>query len=236
MSFLVGIPRCNPPPALFAETLTAVGASGQRPDAVLIIDNGDTPLSPPPDLDGIPVGIVRPGRNVGCAGAWNLICEWAGNSPVVILNDDCAVAPDTFELMFETLAPTFICARGFCCFRVDPEIYRLVGRFDEGFYPAYWEDTDYRRRLYLAGIPIVEWSSEEVEIISPGRTRTPSGIVHGKHAADGSYQGWTGEKLAWFKSCYEANGRRYAAKWGGQLGKETFDTPFGVTASVQSNP
>ena len=132
-------------------------------------------------------------------------------------------------------APAFICARGFSCFRVDPEIYRRVGRFDEEFYPAYWEDADYRRRLQLSGIPIIEWSSEEVEIISPGRTRTPSGIVHGKHAADGSYQGWTGEKLKWFWECYEANGRRYAAKWGGQLGNETFETPFNQ-AAVRPNP
>lgn len=225
--FLVGIPRCNPPPSLFNETIAALTASTHSPRALLIIDNGDIPLEPL-RVEGLHVEVVRPPRNIGCAGGWNQICAWAFNQelPVVILNDDCAVAPDTFERLFADSNPAFICARNFSCFRVDPAIYRSVGCFDEAFYPAYFEDTDYRRRLALAGIPIEEWSYEEVEIIAPGRTRTPSGIVHGKHAADGSYQGWRGEKLAWFRNCFEANKKHYAAKWGGPPGEETFKVPF----------
>lgn len=228
MTFLVGIPRCNPPPVYFAEALAAIAASSRKPEALLIVDNGDTALTPVPNIYDVSVELVRPGRNIGCAGAWNVICEWAAprNLPVVILNDDCAVAADTFKQMLVTPGPTFLCARGFSCFRLDPAIYRRIGRFDEEFYPAYFEDTDYRRRCALAGITIDEWSCEEIEIIAPGRTRTPSGIIHGKHAADGSYQGWLGEKLAWFWSRYEANKQRYAAKWGGPPGKETFSTPF----------
>lgn len=232
MNFLVGLPRCNPPPVYFAETLAAIAASSYKPQALLIVDNGDTALTPVPSVDGVSVELVRPGRNIGCAGAWNVICEWAvkQNLPVIILNDDCAVAPDTFKKLISQPGAALVCARGFSCFRMKPEIYRHVGRFDEDFYPAYFEDADYRRRLQLANVAVEEWSVEEIEIIAPGRTRTPSGIVHGKHASDGSYQGWTGDKLKWFWSRYEANRLRYIAKWGGEFGKETFATPYGKPA------
>ena len=232
MTFLVGIPCCNVPtaiPEIFAETIEAIAKSTRQPAFVIIVDNGDKPLEEKLLLrGGLPSILRRPHRNTGCAGGWNEICAWMmeNHLPTIILNDDCAVAPNTFAQMLDEPKGYFICGRGFSCFRIEPEIFQRVGPFDEEFYPAYFEDADYRRRMRLIGIPIIEWSVEEIATISPGRTRSPSGIVHGKHAADGSYQSWTGEKLQWFKDCYEANKRRYSQKWGGEPDNETFVVPF----------
>jgi GT2 family glycosyltransferase len=32
-------------------------------------------------------------------------------------------------------------------------VVKRVGMFDEGYFPAYFEDTDYERRLARAGVP-----------------------------------------------------------------------------------
>jgi hypothetical protein len=146
--------------------------------------------------------------------------------PAIIINADCAVGHDTFDRMLSIPEPTVILALGFSCFRVDAGVRAIVGAFDEAFYPAYFEDTDYRRRLQLANVTPIEWSREVSAIIYPGRERVISGIVHGKHDPDG-YQGWRGKKLAWFWERYEANKKRYAEKWGGAPGQETYSVPFG---------
>ncbi len=49
---------------------------------------------------------------------------------------------------------------------------------------------------------------------------------HGKHDPDG-YQGWRGDKLAWFQERVAQNHERYRQKWGGEPGQETYETPFG---------
>ena len=41
----------------------------------------------------------------------------------------------------------------YSCFMLSPSLYDEIGPFDEGFTPAYFEDTDYNFRLGLAGLP-----------------------------------------------------------------------------------
>lgn len=40
-----------------------------------------------------------------------------------------------------------------CCFTIGDEVVSKVGLFDEGFYPAYFEDWDYRDRCIAADMP-----------------------------------------------------------------------------------
>jgi hypothetical protein len=221
--FILGIPRCNETEDIFSEAVAAARGNTLSPTAALIIDNGDTPLGA---ISGFE--IRRPPKNTGCAGAWNMICHAAFNEfhsdSAVLVNADCTVLRDTFASLFA--APCgFVCAHAFGCFRIDREVWLRVGPFDEEFYPAYWEDTDYRRRLRLAGIVFDEWPVEEVEVIYPGRARYRSGIVHGKNAAE-PYQGWTGEKSTWFQQRLVINEQRYVDKWGGVPGTERFQVPF----------
>ena len=225
--FIVGMPTCNEPRDLLTETLAAIHQSSRQPSKILIIDNGDVALQSGHDWnDRTPITIARPGTNIGCAAAWNRLHKYAGLKTLIIINADCAVAPDTFERMLEAPAPAVVLAFGFSCFRIDAGIRDIVGDFDEAFYPAYFEDTDYRRRLQLADIEPIEWPRIVSKIVYPGRESVTSGITHGKHDPDG-YQGWRAEKLEWFRDRYEANKKLYADKWGGEPGHETFNQPFG---------
>jgi len=226
-NFVLGVPRCNEPPEIFGETLDAILASSLQPALVAIIDNGDQPL----ELGGRrmpPNTINRPGRNVGCAGAWNRVCEtaFACGKTAIVVNGDCAVAPDTFERMLAEPAGHVVLAHGWECFRLDRQTWELVGRFDEEFYPVYYEDCDYRYRLALASVPVIEWPVVQVSRPSYGRATTTTGITHGWDVSAG-YQGWRAEKLAWFNERLEANRSRYVMKWNGMPGFELYRTPFG---------
>jgi len=229
--FVLGIPRCNEPPSVFEETLQAARESALQPDHTVLVDNGDQPFEGWTPIYGCVV--VRPGRNVGCAGAWNIVLRLAfatlDADSAILLNGDCAVGKDTFGRMLASPA-RLVCAHGFSCFRIDRALWNAIGEFDEEYWPVYWEDTDYRRRLALAGEPIEEWPLEEVGRPSHGRAVYASGITHGKSDA-GGYQGWTGDKRAWFQERLEANRQRYIAKWGGLPGSERFSTPFGEACS-----
>lgn len=229
--FIVGVPICNETPEILDETFTAIVSSSARPESVIVIMNGDrTRMQNMRFLDG-DFQCIRPQRNLGCAGAWNLIHKLGAPLPVILVNADCAVAPDTFEKMLAREAPV-VCAYGFGCFTMSEDVWSLVGEFDEAFYPVYYEDTDMRRRLALAGIDIDEWSIDAVTEVN-GRKLAVTGISHGKHDPDG-FQGWRAEKLAWFHERFEANKRRYVAKWGGGHTEETFTQPWNGDATLDA--
>lgn len=244
---VVGLARCNEPDEVVAETLDALAAGTVRPRRLVIVDNGDAPMSPAlldrarPVADGAlwirapwprlyclstPGEPAPPACNLGCAASWNLISGIAQDAPCVVLNADLAVSPDTLARVLAVPAPAVVLAYAFGCFRIDAEIRREVGAFDEAFYPVYYEDTDYRRRLRLAGVPIVEWPIAPAEVVRPGRERAPTGICHGKHDPDG-YQGWRRDRLAWFHDRVAANRAYYVEKWGGPPDGETHDRPWG---------
>lgn len=166
------------------------------------------------------VEVIRPVQNLGVASSWNLIHKLAAPLSTVLLNADCAVAHDTFEKMFEVPSPAIVCAWGFGCVRIDHEIWQKVGDFDDQFWPAYYEDADYRWRCKLADVEIVEWGFEPRTEVGPGRTRSVSGIVHGKLDF-----GWPGPGT--IQEHIEANKERFIAKWGGMPGEEKFLVPYG---------
>lgn len=215
-AFVVGIPRRIPLGDILADTFDAISRSTILPSCVIVVDNGALPL--PTLLLGVEV--IRPRANLGCASSWNLLRKLSAPESIVLLNDDCAVAPDTFEKMYAHPEP-IVCAYGFACVRIDSEAWEKIGGFDEGFFPAYFEDADFRYRAELAGVPICEWGTYPREKIADGRERSAQGIVHGKPEPD-EY------KIAEFKARVEANKARYVEKWGGAPGCEKFLAPFGA--------
>ena len=222
--FVLGIPRCNESTAVFGETLRAVEASTARPAYTIIVDNGDQRFAG----DQSSAIVVRPSGNVGRAGAWNLVLRLAFETMnlahALLLDSDCAVAPDTFARMLASPTPVVL-AHAFSCFRLDEAPWRAVGEFDEEFWPISWEDADYRRRLALSGVAVEEWPIEEHSRPARGRVEYTSGITHGEAWPHG-YQGWSGRKLARFQEQVLANQARYLAKWGGPPGAETLTVPF----------
>ena len=221
--FVLGVPRYSEPAAILDETLRAVQASAVVPAYTIIVDNGDERMA---ETSGEHV-VVRPSANVGRAGAWNIVLRLAFETltvkRVILLDGDCAVAPDTFARM---LAPAsrVVLAHGFSCFRLDEALWQVVGEFDEEFWPISMEDADYRRRLALANEPVEEWPIEERSRSSRGRVTHASGITHGPPDAR---NGWGARRVARFQDHLAENRVRYARKWGGPPGHETLSTPFG---------
>lgn len=97
--------------------------------------------------------------------------------------------------------------------------FERVGTFDENYYPAYVEDTDWRRRWQLAG----------------GQTRSVelgTAVAQDGHGYNALRREHSGRPVINF----DALDRYYIEKWGGiyarrpgETGQETFDRPFGRT-------
>lgn len=83
-----------------------------------------------------------------------------------------------------------------------------IGGFDEQFF-AYYEDTDWLRRATLAGVMA---HATQVHVDA-----TDAGVAH---------------SLAWVDVNFGALATRYAAKWGGPPGHETWLTPYGRAESA----
>ncbi len=77
----------------------ALLAQTRPPDRVLLVEN-----SPEPEFHGVfpeeRVEVIRPGRNTGAAGGFGIGAEAAlarGATHVVLVDDDCILAPDALE-------------------------------------------------------------------------------------------------------------------------------------------
>src|SRR4029077_16740459 len=92
----------------------------------------------------------------------------------IISNDDVTFRRETFAEMAGALeaGDLFVNAGGWALFGQRPELAERIGFYDELFFPAYYEDTDYYVRMVEAGIPIrsdvlsepihhVQWASAE---------------------------------------------------------------------------
>lgn len=215
MKFFVGIPTVNER-GLLERALDAIDLSSVTPERVLVVDNGCKPWT----TNRANVQLIRPERNLGCGGSWNLMHRLVAPHPIVIINDDCEVGQDTFERMLKFETAPVVLAHGYSCFVMKEEVWETVGEFDDSFYPAYWEDTDYLYRLKLLGIPHEGWDW------------STNGIKHGKDYSN--YQKWCAEKRRWFQENLDNNRRIYEAKWGGEQGKETFTVPYNGGPKMKS--
>lgn len=118
--------------------------SSSKPDRILVIDNGGSYQSPFGDI----VEVVRPGYNVGCSGAWNLIGRLSAPHDCLIVGDDILVHKETVRIMRETPG-MFVCRKWFGCFLIRRACWDIIGEFDELFWPCGHEDIDYHRRMRL---------------------------------------------------------------------------------------
>jgi len=96
----------------------------------------------------------------------------------------------------------------FSCFMVKDETIHKVGFFDDTFYPAYFEDNDYHRRINLAGLKAVS-DSRSLYYHYGSRTLKQDDKIR--------------ERV---NIGYALNQDYYIQKWGGIPGKERYKTPF----------
>ena len=172
------------------------------------------------------------GENRGVSRSWNdgMLDAYADGADVVIVaNDDVLPAAGDLDRVagkavrcrdryivscagpHERLGRS-LPSHGYSFFAVNPIAVETIGCFDENFFPAYCEDQDYARRAALAGL------SEE--------NCPDTAVVHG-----GSSAIYADAALALQNRTTQLrNIAYYMRKWGGDAGREHFDSPFGNPA------
>lgn len=153
--FVVVIPTFRRP-LFLKQTLAAIKRSTVKPDEVCVIDNGQT-IS---DKDLVDVRLVHADYNMGCAGGWNLGHDLYPKHDIIFLNDEFQVGRTVFEQLTslpDSISMGFLkekeVSHGFSCFLQRRVMWDVVGRYDQGFWPAYYEDTDFTVRARKEKMP-----------------------------------------------------------------------------------
>jgi GT2 family glycosyltransferase len=184
----------------------------------LIIDNGGNLQASPFMKDlaqaRMPIDLVVPSKNLGVSASFNAIIRHFGHC--IITGDDVTFTLEDISLLLQEAEASpdsvFVGEQegGWTLFWMNrPDVWLSMGGFDEGFYPAYYEDNDADRRLALA-----ELSRSKVAL--PGWSHANSSTLY-----DG-----TPEYQAQHWQNFHRNGMYYQRKWGGAPGQERFLTPF----------
>ena len=212
----LGIPSLNRFD-LLVRCIASALASSVAPDRIYVIDNssGAYPQDwQKPYRDRVLVH--RAPSNYGVAKSWNLLVAAAQGQDIILSNDDIVFAPDTIQLLLEEAARngqaaivSAIEGQRFSLFWLRRIAYTEIGKFDEQFYPAYFEDNDWARRATLA-----HWQLAVA----------PSNVEHGGSA---TLQAYTPEQREQHHQQFAANRRRYLEKWGGPPHQEVYTEPYG---------
>jgi GT2 family glycosyltransferase len=206
------------------------------PDRLAVVDNGsqlsefDVPMF---TIGGEPTRrlaaeVVRPGRNLGVGPAWNLLAKKYLEAPedrLLICGDDLSLGADCIDQLLKTMTETdadFVFpdpARSkmhqmFSCFMVRSSLFEKVGYFDERFWPAYFEDNDFHRRMKFAGA---------IEAVAP---------CGYDHLNSGTMKRYSKEELEQHHVRFRAVRDYYIEKWGGLPGEEKFSIPFDAQPSL----
>lgn len=184
----------------------------------------------------LPIQIIDNPENYGCAKSWNQGVEDAfknGTDYVFIINNDVlfhkecivnlvkrlevndeailvsAAHVHTVEEISHELTPTVVesGSPSFSAFMIGHQCWELIGKFDEEFKPAYFEDNDYHYRIKLAGKKAISTNAAKYHHFgSKTQNQIAEGICRSQQ--------------------FENNRSYFTKKWGGEPGKEIYLTPF----------
>lgn len=141
-----------------AGRLAAMLATVAHPvDHLIVIDNGG--LGPAISCDAARrVSVISVPANLGVAGAWNLgikcspFAEWW-----LVASHDVTWPPGSLAAFAARAGPGRLLLADaeppWCAFAIGEQAVEAVGLFDERFFPAYCEDSDFARRAKSAGFP-----------------------------------------------------------------------------------
>jgi GT2 family glycosyltransferase len=208
MSFAIGIPTLNRADLLLP-TLAKYVTEDFKNIEIHIIDNGKQDLT---FLNVFPNVIVyEQDHNIGVAASWNKLCKiiFEKHNHALILNDDVYLGYNTdvvnsvIEKYEYSLVQSFV---SWSVILMSKYMYDYIGDFDETFYPAYYEDSDYLYRMKLKGI------RQDVEAeLNPQTVRISMTQERDPELVNASM---------------EVNRLRYIEKWGNSPLLETFLTPY----------
>lgn len=203
---------------LLAQMLIKSAEAGTRPpDRYYIVDNGG---SLDPVAYGLPtakVEIYRPGRNLGVSASWNHIHRTV-DEYVIMACDDMALYPNTVEALVAAAEthpdvgfffPSDNAHTMFGVYLQRRSFFEQIGEYDEHFWPAYFEDNDYARRIQLA-------SGKTMSVPDCGMS----------HFHSGTLKSYSEQEMQQHHSNFERLRAYYCQKWGGPPGHEQFKTPF----------
>lgn len=139
------------------------------------------------------------------------LCEFLDTHPDCIMVSGCnkrEELTDPYDIFNYTTDEEAVSDNpDFSCFMVRPNFFELVGRFDENYKPAYFEDNDMHYRVKLAGFkaqattraPFIHFGSKTQNSVPDGVTPSP---------------------------VFENNRQYFRDKWGGWPGYEAFTQPY----------
>lgn len=206
---------------LLREMLASLERSTVMPERILVLDNGgrlkerirrDGAL---PLWDRTEISVVI-GHGRSLAASWNTAIRWGltDRSAVIITNDDIQWEPDSYRSLVDGLCygepdmGTTENVGGFVCFALTRELVEKVGEFDTRFFPAYFEDEDYRYRMKLAGVYPRSVPGARIQ-----------------HVESASLQAMDSAQRELFKGYFQRNVTLYRQKWGGVVGEEQYEEP-----------
>jgi len=209
MKFEIGIPTLNRADLLIPTLLLY---RKDFPDTKIhILDNGKQGLK---ERYNKIADIEESETNIGVAASWNFLCDkiFQTSDYALILNDDVYMrknAQDIEDIITkkQNKGCFLRMPKDWCAFILSKKIWEKVGRFDEEFFPAYYEDKSYEYRMKLAGVPM---------------TKTPSLIPYIYKSS------MTIDKDASIYEASKINKQRYIDMWGGEPTQEKFKTPKNI--------
>jgi hypothetical protein len=143
---------------------------------------------------------------------------------IIITNDDNSLDERCVEIFYtygkKYPDRDFFASKsgGFSCFCFRKRGFSKVGRFDENFYPAYFEDNDYHYRMKLLG---VQYMPVDIEVYEKGFNGKESNTMFGETTTD--------EDKDIIQLGFRLNQKLYVRKWGGlPNGMQKYTKPFNV--------
>lgn len=120
---------------------------------IYIVDNGKQGIAEK-YKDHELITVFEPEQNLGVAGSWNLLCKsiYENHDYALLLNDDIYLgygrATVSRSMVWDNVGLTQS-SKNFSVVLLSKSLYDDLGEFDEQFYPAYFEDSDYLYRLKM---------------------------------------------------------------------------------------
>jgi len=222
-AFCIGIPTVNRKD-LLVENLAdlAVNTNKVNLDRVVIVDNGQQNIHDivPPDLED-KTTIFTEKTNLGVSGSWNKMLDYCFKESVAdhvtLVNDDVVLGIECLQAIEKAIIerPDVFVINGpyyWSCVTISRDCWNTIGKFDENFYPAYFEDNDYAQRLncYKNHVDTDKIMYEVVPEIYPEVRRNSETIK-----IDPS-----------FNQGYHTNAVYFQDKWGGNVHHPRYATPF----------
>lgn len=206
MKFAIGIPTLNRLDLLLPSLKLYLKDFPNT--SIIVLDNGNQNINS--KIQHPNLLVVETENNIGVAASWNVLCDliYKNHDYALILNDDVYLGLQEGNLLNfikDNKKDFYVASQDWCAFILPKKTFNDVGKFDEKFYPAYFEDNDYHYRMRL-----VQKSYHKTPVLNPIVYRVASTVSKNSKLNDG------------FINLKEF----YIKKWGGEPNKEKFKTPF----------